>query len=193
MATDRRRRTPDWPRNTGAEPSIRQTMTTRSDTYDRFADSAAEYDVAVTRTSVESLPETITDIAERPAVAAPLPWENCELPDTVTTDPTPAELDAATTGVTAASLAVADYGSIVLEATPDGAEPASLFVDSHVVVLRERDIVPDMTAAFEWFGDRFRETSGSAIIATGPSATADMGALVQGAHGPKHVHAVVIP
>jgi L-lactate dehydrogenase complex protein LldG len=168
-------------------------MTTHSDTYDRFADSAAEYDVTVTRTAVESLPETIADTIEGRAVAAPLPWEDCTLPDSVTTDPTPRELDEAVTGVTAASLAVADYGSIVLEPTPEGSEPVSLFPDLHVVVLREHDIVPDMAAAFEWFGERFRETGGSAIVATGPSATADMGALVRGAHGPKEVHAVVVP
>jgi len=167
-------------------------MTTRSDTYDRFADSANEYDVELTRTAVESLPETITSVTTMPAVGAPLPWEACSLPDAVTIDPTPAQLNAAVTGVTAASLAIADYGSLVLEATPGGAEPASLFVDEHVVVLREQDIVPDMATAFEWFGDRFRETRGSAIIATGPSATADMGALVKGAHGPKAVHVVVV-
>lgn len=168
-------------------------MTTRSDTYDRFADNAATYDVELTRTTVESLQETIADAIEEPAVGAPLPWEGCSHPTSVTTDPTPAQLNAAVSGVTAASLAIADYGSLVLEATPGGAEPSSLFVDQHVAVLREQDIVPDMAAAFEWFGDRFRETRGSAIVATGPSATADMGALVKGAHGPKTVHVVVIP
>jgi L-lactate dehydrogenase complex protein LldG len=50
-----------------------------------------------------------------------------------------------------------------------------------------------MAAAFEWLGEVLRETRGSAVLATGPSATADMGALVQGAHGPKEVHVVVIP
>lgn len=167
-------------------------MTTRSDTYTQFVDTVAEYDVAVTPTTTDSLTETIESLAEEPAVGAPLPWDGCSLPATVSTDPSPAQLDEAVTGVTAASLAIADYGSVVLEATPEGAEPASLFPDLHVVVLRERDIVPNMEAAFEWFGERFRETRGSAIIATGPSATADMGALVKGAHGPKDVHAVVV-
>lgn len=167
-------------------------MTTRSETYDRFADSASEYDVELTRTTAESLPETIESVSTRPVVGAPLPWDDCSLPASVPTDPTPAELDEAVTGVTAASLAIADYGSVVLEATPSGTEPASLFVDHHVVILREDDIVPDMETAFEWLGERFRENRGSAIIATGPSATADMGALVQGAHGPKAVHVVVV-
>jgi L-lactate dehydrogenase complex protein LldG len=167
-------------------------MTTRPDTYDRFADSASEYGIEMTRTTAESLPQTLESVITMPVVGAPLPWDDCSLPEIVPTDPSPAELDAAVTGVSAASLAIADYGSVVLEATPDGAEPVSLFPDQHVVVLREDDIVPDMETAFEWFGERFRDTGGSAIIATGPSATADMGALVKGAHGPKAVHAVVV-
>jgi L-lactate dehydrogenase complex protein LldG len=167
-------------------------MTTRSDTYEQFADSVREYDVELTRTNADSLSKTVESLVEQPAVGAPLPWGGCALPESVPTDPTPTQLDEAVTGVTAASLAVADYGSVVLEATPDGAEPASLFPDLHVVVLREADIVPDMETAFEWFGDRLRDTGGSAIIATGPSATADMGSLVKGAHGPKDVHAVVV-
>ncbi|QZY00966.1 LUD domain-containing protein [Halobaculum rubrum] len=165
---------------------------TRSDTYDRFAESAGEYGVELTRTTAESLPGTIESVITTPVVGAPLPWDDCSLPEPVPTDPSPAELDAAVTGVSAASLAVADYGSVVLEATPGGGEPVSLFPDEHVVVLREDDIVPDMETAFEWLDEQFRDTGGSAIVATGPSATADMGSLVKGAHGPKEVHAVVV-
>lgn len=161
-------------------------------TYDRFVASASEYGVDVTAVEPGGVAGAIEDAVEGPAVGAPLPWDDVTLPDSVPTDPTPAELDAAVTGVTGGSLAIADYGSVVLRATPDGSEPISLFPDLHVVVLRETDIVPDMPAAFEWFGETFRESPGSAIIATGPSATADMGALVKGAHGPKAVHAVVV-
>ncbi len=85
----------------------------------------------------------------------------------------------------------------MLESTPDGAEQTSLFPDLHVAVLRASDVLPDMGAAFERLGPRLREgrTPGanrSAIIATGPSATADMGALVRGAHGPREVHVVIL-
>lgn len=166
--------------------------TAQRTTYDRFVASAREYGVAVTTVEPSAVGGAIEEAVERPAVGAPLPWADVSLPDSVPTDPTPAALDDAVTGVTAGSLAIADYGSIVLEATHEGSEPVSLFPDLHVVVLRESDIVPDMPAAFEWFGETFRESPGSAIIATGPSATADMGALVKGAHGPKAVHAVVV-
>jgi L-lactate dehydrogenase complex protein LldG len=138
--------------------------------------------------------------AGEPAVGVPLgrsgPDELADspatLPKRVETDPTTADLRAAHTGVTAASLGVAAYGSVALEADAAGTEPVSLFVDRHVVVLREADLVPDMPDAFDWLGPRTRDESVDVVFATGPSATADMGGLVHGAHGPKQVHVVLL-
>jgi L-lactate dehydrogenase complex protein LldG len=166
---------------------------TSSEAYDQFAATAAEYGVELTRVPADEATTAIADLTEKPAVGAPLPWDRVDLPEGVPTDPTPADLDAAVTGVTGARLAVADYGSVFLPGTTEGAEPVSLFVDRHVFVLRERDVVPNMAAAFDRLGDRLREERASGILATGPSATADMGALVQGAHGPKEVRGVVVP
>ena len=114
-----------------------------------------------------------------------------ETPRSASTDPTPTELDAATSGVTAASLAVADYGSVVLESDAAGSEAVSLFPEHHVAVLRATDVVPGMREAVGRLGDRLRDGA-SAVIATGPSATADMGALVIGAHGPREVDVVLV-
>lgn len=164
----------------------------RAETYDLFETRAGEYGVELTRVSPGEAADAIAAAVEEPAVGVALPWEDASLPEGVGTDPTPAELDEAVTGVTAASLAIADYGSIVLRQDVHGSEPISLFIDKHVAVLREEDIVPDMEAAFAWLGEEFREARDSAIIATGPSATADMGALVQGAHGAKEVEVVVL-
>ncbi|WP_255196495.1 LUD domain-containing protein [Halorarius litoreus] len=160
--------------------------------YDQFVSRAAEYDVAVIREPASAATAAIDDLVTQPAVGAPLPWDDVSLPTNVRIDPTPTELDEAVTGVTAAALAIADYGSLVLRASPEGTEPVSLFVDHHVAVVREQDIVPDMATAFDWLGDEIRSTRGSAVIATGPSATADMGSLVKGAHGPKEVSVVVV-
>lgn len=162
------------------------------DTYDRFVSRAAEYGVDVTRVPAEEATGAIEEALESPAVGAPVAWEDVDLPAEVTTGPTPAQLNAAVTGVTGASLAIADYGSLILRADERGSEPISLFVERHVAVLRADDVVPDMEAAFGWLGEELRGTRDSAIVATGPSATADMGALVQGAHGPKTVEVVVV-
>lgn len=158
---------------------------------EQFSEAAAEYGVTVT--PVESDPrEGIAAAIEEPAVGVPLPFSDAELPGSVTTNPTPAELEAATTGVTAAAGGVADYGSVVLRGDGSGTEPVSLFVERHVAVLPRERLLADMPAAFEWFGDELREGRDSFVLATGPSATADMGALVQGAHGPETVEVILL-
>jgi L-lactate dehydrogenase complex protein LldG len=92
-----------------------------------------------------------------------------------------------------ASLADTDV-SVVLPSAPAGAELVSLFVDRHVVVVDAEQVVPGMEAAFDRFGEFVRDAGkpDSGIVSTGPSATADMGALVRGAHGPSDVRVVVL-
>jgi L-lactate dehydrogenase complex protein LldG len=159
---------------------------------DVFADSLARLDVPVTRADPAAATATLADLVTPPAVGTPLPDRfGVTLPPAVRTDFTPADLRGAQTGVTHADFAVADYGSVALPATPEGLEPAALFGARHVVVVRAADVLPDMPAAFERLGPHLRD-GGSSVLATGPSATADMGALVRGAHGPKEVHVVVV-
>ncbi|WP_434522266.1 LUD domain-containing protein [Halorubrum sp. AS12] len=165
-----------------------------------FTGRLDEIGVAVSAGSPAECAAMIDAAAGEPAVGVPLARSGPDafadspatLPDRVDTDPATADLRAAHTGVTAASLGVAEYGSVALEADAAGTEPVSLFVDRHVVVLRERDIVPDMPDAFDWLGPRARDESVDVVFATGPSATADMGGLVHGAHGPKEVHVVLL-
>lgn len=157
-----------------------------------FEASLERLDVDWTHTTRDGLADVLGDVATEPVVGTPLPFD-VSLPEWVNTEPSPAELDEATTGVTAAGLGIADYGSVVLPGTPEGTEPVSLFPDLHVAVLRTDDVVPGMMEAFEYLGPELRDGDhSSAIIATGPSATADMGELVKGAHGPKDVHVVML-
>ncbi|MGM0591315.1 MAG: LUD domain-containing protein [Halobacteriota archaeon] len=161
-------------------------------TVSTFEQSLDRLEVGWTRTTVERLSTVLDDVCDRPAVGTPLSIPGAELPGWVDTVPTPAGLRAARTGITPAGIAIADYGSIVIQATPGGTEPVSLFPDRHVAVLGVDDVVPGMADAFSWFAEEFQSGRDTAIIATGPSATADMGALVRGAHGPKDVHVVLL-
>ncbi|WP_423997253.1 LUD domain-containing protein [Halorubrum trapanicum] len=165
-------------------------------TFKRRLDSLG---VTVTEGPVSECRALVDEAAGDPAVGVALAGEGGDaddgpiaLPDRIATDPTTAELRAAHTGVTDASLGVAEYGSVAIEADAAGAEPVSLFVDRHVAVLREGDLVPDMPDAFDWLGPKARDESVDVVFATGPSATADMGGLVHGAHGPKEVHVVLL-
>jgi len=121
---------------------------------EEFTAALGEYGVDVRRVAPGDVQSAIATVVEPPAVGTELPWDDVSVPESVTTDPTVTELEAAVTGVTAATLAIAEYGSLVLGADSAGTEPISLFNDLHVVVVRESDIVPDMEAAFEWFENR---------------------------------------
>ncbi len=158
-----------------------------------FETSLEEVRTAVTRTTPDRFRETLGEIITEPAIGAELPFETVSLEGTnVVLEPTPDQLREAACGVTSAALGVADYGTVVLESTPEGAELAGLFPDQHVVVVREQDLVDDMASAFERMGERFRNGHDDAVLATGPSATADMGELVYGVHGPKETHAIIV-
>ncbi len=157
----------------------------------RFEHSLADLDVGVTRSTPDTFASTLRELVSKPVVGTTLPFAAVSLPDWIDSDPSPATLQAATTSVTGASLGIADYGSVVLPSTADGSEQVSLFADLHIAVLRASDIVSDMPTAIDRLGPQFRDGD-SAIIATGPSATADMGSLVRGAHGPKDVHVVLL-
>lgn len=162
-----------------------------------FEASLNQLGVSVTHTDSSSIDVALEEAVVEPAVGV-APDENfteIDLPlkeAGVDLDPTPADLDAAWTGVSTADIGVADYGSLVLTLTESGSELVNLFVEHHVVLVHEADITPEMDIAVETLEATLSRTRGSAILATGPSATADMGALVKGAHGPESVHVIVI-
>ena len=164
-----------------------------------FTRSLDRLDVAWTRCSTETLPEVLAEVlaeeGARPAVGAPLPFADLSPEQAaragLTLNPTTDQLEAAQTGVTAAFLGIAAYGSVVVRHGA-GAEAISLFPERHVAVLRTSDVVPDLPTALRRLGPVLRTEQASFVLATGPSATADMGALVRGAHGPKAVHVLLV-
>lgn len=162
-----------------------------SDVIGTFESVLRGVDVGLERTTAADARDAIAEVLESPAVGTPLPFDGVSLPEAVETEPTPDELEDATTGITAVEFAVANYGSVAIRSSPAGEEPVSLYADVHVAVVAASDVLPDMGAAFERLETDARDGADT-VLATGPSATADMGALVTGAHGPKAVRAVVI-
>lgn len=158
-----------------------------------FSDRLAELDVTVERISSTELTDAIADEAGDPAVASTAVGKEAWLSDThVSVDPTAGELWDAHTGVTRADFAIAEYGTIYLRSDAIGSEAISLFVEHHIAVLDAESIYPTMGDAIAELDDRARRGAESGILATGPSATADMGELVTGAHGPGTVHVIVV-
>lgn len=85
-------------------------------------------------------------------------------------------------GVTLAQFAIAETGSLVLEAGPERNRLASLCPEVHVCLVREDAIVATLDDALAKLSSR------TSVIISGPSRTADIeGVLVHGAHGPREL------
>lgn len=155
-------------------------------------ESSAE-STTVERVTTETFDEVLTEHLKPPAVGVPLPFDGVTLSGTgVTTDFSPADLRAATTGVTPAGIGIADYGTVTVRSRPAGDELVALYPERHIAVLAARDVVPDMTTALDRIGDDFARGQDSQVMATGPSSTADLGALIEGVHGPMDVRVVIL-
>ena len=91
-------------------------------------------------------------------------------------------------GITRASAAIAETGTLVLKDADTSARLGALAPWLHIAVVREEDIVPTVLHAIQRFGD-----DPNIIFATGPSKTADVeGILIQGVHGPGIQVALVV-
>ena len=166
-------------------------MTTESTA--TFESSLQRLDVPCTVTTADEFQDALDAVIDTPAVGVPLNIEGVSLAETeVTCSPSSGQLVAAKTGVTPAALGVAAHGSLLLQSSAEGTEPVSLYPPRHVAVVRESDIVPDVRDALEWLDGEFDEGRRSAVFATGVSATGDMGALVEGVHGPADVRVIVV-
>jgi L-lactate dehydrogenase complex protein LldG len=97
--------------------------------------------------------------------------------------------------ITGAFAGIAETGTLVMASGPDHPVSLNLLPDTHIVVLRESDIV----AGYEDVWARLRARYGkdrmprTVNTITGPSRTGDIEqAMELGAHGPRRMHVVVV-
>ncbi|HEX9005676.1 MAG TPA: LUD domain-containing protein [Bacteroidota bacterium] len=107
-------------------------------------------------------------------------------------EPTKEDLRTVRVGVTDALCGVASTGSVCVSLLHSMSAPVSMLTRTHIVVVDGRTIVPRVR---DIFSPDILEGKGlrrSLTFITGPSATADMGPLVRGVHGPGTLHIVVL-
>lgn len=102
-----------------------------------------------------------------------------------------AELDGMDAVITAARVAVAETGTIVLDGEPDqGRRAISLVPDVHVCVVRTDQVVQTVPEAVRLLG---AEPGRPLTWISGPSATSDIELeRVEGVHGPRTLHVVLV-
>lgn len=106
--------------------------------------------------------------------------------------PTDEQLATADAGVTEAFAGIASTGSVCITMGPPLNTAASLLMPLHIVVLAAERIVERPRDLFDprcLGGQGLRR---DLVYITGPSATADMGPLVRGVHGPHRLHIVLL-
>ncbi|GGO91010.1 LutC/YkgG family protein [Wenjunlia tyrosinilytica] len=166
---------------------------------DLLADNLADYRAVVHRCSAAELPGLLArllaehrsgDVAVPPAL--PGDWLADSEGVRVLTDDgslTASRLDRVDSVVTACAVAVAETGTIVLDAKPDqGRRLLSLVPDHHICVVRPEQVVASVAQAL-----RRLDPSRPLTWISGPSATSDIELdRVEGVHGPRTLEAVLL-
>jgi L-lactate dehydrogenase complex protein LldG len=114
--------------------------------------------------------------------------------DEITVCPAPAELFNYDVGITMAQAAIAETGTLVLEAETERHRLVSLLPPVHIAIVYARNIVLTIGDALSQLrGDESKQMSRAITFITGPSRTADIElTLTVGVHGPKELHVIVI-
>lgn len=149
------------------------------------------------RSTAESLPAKILSLLQERGAASIVAWDEANLPGglieslkgrniTVSSGPDPD----IKVGLTGASSAAAETGTILLPGGPGRSQTASLLPEVHIAVLWEKDIKETLADVLH---EREIYESGALALVTGPSRTADIEmALTIGVHGPKEIVVIIL-
>ncbi|MFR9676084.1 LutC/YkgG family protein [Streptomyces sp. TR06-5] len=166
---------------------------------DLLAENLADYRARVHRTTSRHLPSVVAELlaargSRSVAVPADLPpaWlseaEGVEqIPDSAGL--TAARLDTVDSALTGCALAVAETGTVVLDAGPaQGRRALTLVPDHHICVIRADQVVASVPRALPLLDPRRPQT-----WISGPSATSDIElSRVEGVHGPRTLDTVLV-
>ncbi|HEX5582819.1 lactate utilization protein C [Gaiella sp.] len=171
------------------------------DPVERFVERASEYRADVRRLAHAELADAVATVCgergiERLGVPDDLPadW----IPDGI--EPVAAdrldarELDGLGAALTGCALAIAETGTIVLDAgSRQGPRALTLVPDHHICVIAEPQIVGSVPEAIHAIAETIRESRRPITLVSGPSATSDIELdRVEGVHGPRDLVVLVV-
>lgn len=173
------------------------------DVVSRFAERVADYRAVVDRVARDEVSAAVAaaladvdggvlaDGAVRALIDADLPWVADEAGGDVAL--APAALDTVGAVVTTATVGIANTGTIVLDhGFGQGRRAVTLVPDVHVCIVDADAVVTDVPEAVHRLVELDAHTRPQTWI-SGPSATSDIELdRVEGVHGPRTLHVVII-
>lgn len=163
----------------------------------RFVDRLTDYKAMVHHTNPAALVQTLTAVLASAAsvvlpAGAPAEWRDACNDVRIDGEPAPlsaGELDGIAAVVTGCRVAIAETGTIVLDAGPDqGRRVLTLVPDHHVVVVHAEQIVMSVPESLTRL-----DPSRPLTFISGPSATSDIEfKRVEGVHGPRVLDVIVV-
>jgi L-lactate dehydrogenase complex protein LldG len=165
---------------------------------DLFEERLVDYKAGVRRTTPDGVASAVATVLSQRAGAQPrivvpigldASWRTDA--DTIVDDGslTAAELDGSDGVLTACAVAIAETGTIVLDAQADqGRRAISLVPDLHICVVRTDQIVADVPDAL-----RLLDPTRPLTFISGGSATSDIELKrVEGVHGPRTLEVIIV-
>lgn len=171
---------------------------------DLFAERVGEYKATVQRVDSDDLLNVIAESCRRESVdnlVAPHDFPKDWLPDSVSpmiddlkTPLTHQELDSSDGVITTCALAVAQTGTIFLDAGEgQGRRALTLLPDYHLCIVRENKIVELIPEGFAHFESSVKKEGRPITLISGPSATSDIELnRVEGVHGPRRLEVLIV-
>ncbi len=170
-------------------------------TVERLVERVADYGADVRTVAASELAGAIADAlrahgVDRVVVPADLPrdWLSGDVEVVMDAGLDVEELDAIGAAVTGCALAIAETGTLVLDAGPrQGRRALTLVPDVHVCVVETDQVVDGVPAALRRLADGLRTTRRPLTLISGPSATSDIElSRVEGVHGPRRLTLLVV-
>lgn len=127
-----------------------------------------------------------------PQVMAPELFATFAADPRVITHPDSEQMVHSAVGVTEAFAGVARTGSVCVDVNYQRTAIVSLLAPLHIAVLAAENIVARPQDMFRPDVLNGAGLTRDFVFITGPSATADMGPLVRGVHGPHQLHVIVV-